>query len=571
MSLIESYNETIVRDNANHNKSFSGLQAYLAGEQLKEFALNQIAPVDAKSYKSGDLHIHNLDSGFRIPYCHGGSLMKLLMMGLKSGDISCRPAKHLDTAVDHIANYLIISQQEFSGAQAFGDFNTLLAPFIRADKLTYEEVKQCLQRLFYNLNFPTRCSFQTPFTNLTFNLFPPKMLADLPAIVGGKNMDSSLADYTDEADMITTAACDILLEGDGTGRPLTFPIPTLNLTHRANQNSMAYEKILESVVKLGSWYFMNYIGSGIDENNVRAMCCRLNLNLAELSAARGLWNMGDGTGSLGVVSLNAGRLGYLTRKGVDIYNALDELLARARRILMVKRRLVTESYNEGNMPLAAYYDLNLDHYFNTIGLIGLNEMFMNLDGYGLFCHVVEAGEILDYINTKLKQFQGEDEILYNLEMTPGEGSCYSLALKDHKTYPDIKTQGPEEAPYYSTLLTPPSENIDWLYRAAEESKLLPKFSGGTVFRMYLAREDDPDHTREIINRLAENTIPYFDFTPTIAYCPKCQVREVSTEPRCKCGGTREIWSRVVGYVRPVAKWNAGKQAEYSSRNYVEYG
>lgn len=572
--MIENYltkNDEIVRDNANHNKSFSGLQAYLAGEQIKEYALSLLDPEDRKLFEAGALHIHNLDA-WTVPYCHGGSLTKLLALGINSGGMHCSPAKHLDTAVDHIANYLIISQQEFAGAQALSDFNSLLAPFIRKDNLNDTEIKQCLQRLIYNVNFPSRSNFQTPFVNLTFNLNCPRMLENLPAIIGGKPRDDTYADYLEEEHRIAKIFAELLIGGDATGRPFTFPIPTLNLTKRVDQNSEAYTAIIESIVKTGSWYTMNYIGSGIDENNIRALCCRLTLNLKELVQAGGLWNIGDGVGSQGVVSLSLPRLGYLMRKGSSIYDALDGLLASARRILQVKRRLVTKTYNDEYLPFAKYYGLNLDHYFNTIGLIGLNEMWLNIDGYGTFCHIKESADILDYINSRLRKFQEEDGILYNLEMTPGEGACSSLARKNLIEYPDIKTLGGPEEPYYTTLLTNPAENVEWMYRAEEESKLLPKFSGGTVFRTYLAREDNVEHTKWLIKYLAAMTIPYFDFTPTIAYCPTCQIQEISPRPSCpKCGGPRELWSRVVGYIRPVNKWSNAKQAEFRARTYMEYG
>ena len=575
MTYVEDYlvNSTLIsKDNANHNISFSGLQSYIASEILKKHALNLLESGDSKLHLDGAIHIHNLDSGFLAGYCHGGSLIALLTKGIKCGDISSGKAKHLDTVVDHIANYLIMSQQEWMGAQSLSDFNTLLAPFVRKDRLSRKQVKQCLQRLIYNLNFPSRASFQTPFTNLTFNLNCPQQVAGLEVITGDEGSSSTYEEYQEEEFLITEVFTDILLEGDSTGRPFTFPIPTLNLTKKVDIESETFKKILEAEVKLGSFYFSNYIGTNIEEDTIRSMCCRLQLDTRELSKAFGLWNMADGTGSLQVVSLNLGRLGYLVKKGLDLYEELDKLLDSARRILLVKREIVSKSFKDGYMPLARFYNINFDHYFNTIGMVGLNEMWMNINGFGTYGNLKETSDFLDYINQKLKKFQEKDKTLYNLELTPGEGSCTRLASLDKKAYPDIITQGDEENPYYTTLLTSPHEEIFWEFRMRAEAELLPKFSGGTVYRTYLAREDEPEHLKYILKKIVNTTIPYFDFTPTVSFCPKCGNREVGAYTSCrKCNSPTDIYSRVIGYVRPLSKWSVGKQAEFWDRKYANFG
>lgn len=574
---IENYlndADSITRDNANHNPSFSGLQAYVASEILKEDFLSKLEEIDVKLFKSGAIHIHNCSEGGRIFYCHGGSLLNLLLLGIKCGDITSKPPRHADTAIDHIVNYLMMITQENSGAVALSDFNTLLAPFIRKDRMGYAAVKQNIQRLMFNLGFPSRKAFQNPFSNLTFNLRCPKYFADMPAIIGGKEQDSTYADYQQESDLILDAFSEIQSEGDGSGRPFTFPIGTLNLVKNADYGSETWKKILETNTKTGAYYFMNYRGSGIDENSVRALCCRLQISTSELAQASGLWNAASGTGSTGVVSLNLGRVGYQINRGGDKYKIIDSLLESARRILLVKRRLIADTFSRGLLPLSKFYGININHYFNTIGIIGLNEYFLNQEkmdnSFGTYTHIPESEKLLDYINARLKQFQEEDRILYNLEQTPGEGSCTRFAALDRKLYPDITTLGTADAPYYSTLLTPPSDNIFWRARMDAESKLLYKFSGGTVFRMYLAREDEPEAVGKLINFISERRIPYFDFSPTMSYCPAEEKRWVGKDEKCPtCGGATEIWSRVVGYVRPTYKWSKGKRAEFEARNYIE--
>jgi ribonucleoside-triphosphate reductase len=575
VSLINRYHaqsETIVKDNANFNIAFSGMQSYISAQTFKQHAFNLLDDEDHKLIDDGAIYLHNTSEGMQIPYCMGLSLPALLMQGIQCAGITSNPAKHMDTIIDHCINYLFMMTDEASGAIALGDFNSLLAPFVHYDGLNYHQVKQNIQRFVFSVNYPIRSNFQSAFTNLTFNLRCPKQLAEMPVIIGGKPQDRTYADFENEADMIFETFLDVIMAGDGDGRPMTFPLPTVNLVKDVDKDSNIYKKILDNVQRLGSLYFMNFTNGFIDEDTVRAMCCRLNLNLEELSKARGSWNTFSGTGSLGIVTLNMSRIGYLARHGVDLYRNIDHLLQSARRILNLKRKIVQRNFDAGLMPFSKFYHLNLNHYFNTIGVLGFNELFVNLNDcpiLGIVPSQKEAGEILDYINAKLRQFQIEDGVLYNLEMIPGESSSGELAWKDKQKYPDIFTQGTDENPYYTTLLSPPNDVIFWTFRAEYEAELLPKFSGGTTHRIYLAREDTLDSVEFMIDTIASKTIPYFDFTPTIAYCPKCQKREISIEEFCStCGGRNELYSRVVGYIRPVVKWAKHKQQEFRDRAYI---
>ena len=575
LTLLDEYDknaEQITRSNANYNVSFSGKQSYVISKILKEYAINQLEEEERRHWRDGDYYIHNLSEGMQVIYCLGGSLLSLLQKGLSCGGVSSKPAKHFDSAVDQLVNYLMIATQEVSGAVAFSDFNTLLSPFIKYDGLTEKQVKQILQRMVFNLSFPSRKAFQNPFSNLSFNLNCPKYFSNMPTIICGEPQDSTYADYEDEANLITRMFTDVLLDGDGVGRQFTFPIPTMNLTWKTDFTTETFNKVLTSVAKLGSYSFMNYRGTNIDENGVRAMCCRLNLSLKELSQARGLWNIGDGTGSLCVVTLNLGRLGYLVNGGANIFDWVDVLLDSARKIFSKKRSIVKKSFEMGYFPLLSYFDLNLDHFFNTIGIVGLNEMYMNIDGYGLFGHVDDATKFLDHINKKLRIFQEEDGVLYNLEMTPAEESANRLAAKDIKQFPDIITQGTRDIPYYTSMLVPPSDNIYWGFKMEAEARLMPKFSGGTVHRLFIAREDSINSIRHILKDVSDHTIPYFDFTPTVSYCPICRTRKVGVIVKCsECGSRTEIFSRVVGYVRKVSKWSDARQNEFWNRKYVNFG
>ncbi|MEM2926236.1 MAG: ribonucleoside triphosphate reductase [Candidatus Bathyarchaeia archaeon] len=572
MALIEDYlsrSHWRIKENANFNYSYSGLLSFVANSYLMDYHLKAMPHEVAEAHKSGDIHVHNLESGGLIPYCHGGSLLTLIKKGIRSPTIVSRPAKHFSAIVDHIANYFLISQNEFSGAQAFSDFDTLVAPFVAFDHLSYREVKQNLQKLVYNLNFTSRQSFQSPFTNLTFNLGCPRTLRDAHAIIGGVEVEDTYSSFQDEIEMINEAMAEIYMERDGSGRPFTFPIPTVNITKSFPWDSQGAEKIFEADSKVGSYYFMNYLGSGIEENTVRSMCCRLLIDTTQLAPPGGLFLAQEGTGSLGVVTINLPRIGFLAKDDADFFELLDARIDLAKRYLIWKADRISKSLEAGLLPFAREYGFCPDSYFRTIGILGLNECCINFIGQPL-SKAVDLGEkILLHIRERLKEAQAETGKPFNLEQTPAEGSCYRLALLDRKAYPGIFTQGSEEAPYYTSVLIPTLEEISLAERLRIEERLLPLFTGGTVFRIHLGEALDPGTAKKLIRRIAENyRIPYIDLGAVLSVCVNDGSMVYGVVEKCGvCGSPTEIYARVVGYYRPTFKWNPGKQREFMDRRY----
>ncbi len=570
MTLIEDYlgkSTWRIKENANFNYSYSGLLSYIANSYLTEFALKSMPPEAAEAHGSGDIHIHNLESGSLIPYCHGGSLFNLIKVGIRSPTVSSNPAKHFSAIVDHIANYFLISQNEFSGAQAFADFDTLTAPFVAYDHLDFKETKQCLQKLVFNLNFTSRQSFQSPFTNLTFNMVCPKSLREEKAVVGGVETQDTYADFQDEIELINTAMAEIYTDRDAAGRPFTFPIPTLNITRNFPWDSEAVERIFEADAKVGSYYFMNYVGSGIEENSVRSMCCRLLIDTRQLAPPGGLFVAREGTGSIGVVTINMGRVGYLARAETDYFERLDHLLELAKTQLMFKAEMIDRSFKNGLLPFAEIYGFCPDSYFRTIGLVGLNESCVNFLGLPLSKSVGFVEKVLLHVRDRLRGFQAETGKPFNLEETPAEGSCHRLALLDRKQFGDIYTQGTLDSPYYTSVLVPTNEEIGLVDRIGVEEQLLPLFTGGTVFRVLLGEAPGSSAAKKLVRRITESSrIPYLDLGAVLSVCPKDRTVVYGVKETCDiCHGQTEIYARVVGYYRPTYKWNPGKQREFADR------
>jgi ribonucleoside-triphosphate reductase len=558
------------KENSNFNFSYSGLLAHIANKKMADYSLEKnVGKEERDAHKNGDLHIHNLESGMLIPYCCGGSLLGLLQSGVKSAEISSKPAKHLDTVVDHITNYFYMNQLDFCGAQSLSDFDTLVAPFIRADNLSYDVVKQNIQRLVFGLNFTSRQAMQTPFTNLTFNMGCPKNLENTPVIVGGKLQDSTYNDYQDEIELINKAFAEVLLERDSCGNPFAFPIPTLNLTKRIDWDSDAMQMIMEENRHLGSYMFMNYCGSGISEDTIRAMCCRLQINTKELASARGSWNIGDGTGSIGVISLNMGRCGYLANKYEDLYGRIYKLIMYAKNVLTKKRVLIQKSLDNNFLPFAKFYGVNLDHYFSTIGVVGLNEMTLNYTGNVLSEEEKLVKDTLLYMRKILSEVQEETGCLWNLEMTPAEGCSYRLARNDREMFTDIKTLGTKNKPYYSAMLIPPSQEIGIFDKLRIEEQLLPLFSGGTICRTYLGCLPERESLVSFIKKIASTKIPYFDTTNVFSICDSDKKTFIGVHEKCpECGSSTSVFDRVVGYYRKSSKYNAGKKQEFEDRKRV---
>ena len=559
-----------IKENSNFSYSWSGLLSHVADNTMANYTLRNMPKESSKAHRRGDIHIHDLNS-YWIPYCHGGDLLHILSTGIRSASITSKPAKHLDTAVDHIVNYIYMSQLEFAGAQALSDINTLLAPFVHYDKLGRKAVKQSVQRLIYNLNFESRQAFQTPFSNFSFNVTVPQYFKEMPVVIGGEMQDRTYAEFADESDLILEEFCDILLEKDANNRPFTFPIPTINLINGVDWSSPTISKVLKVSSELGSFYYMNYVGTGIPEDTVRAMCCRLMLDMDDLPPGGGLWNFSGGTGSLGVVSLNMSRLGYLSKSEDDLFDRLDHLLDVSKDFLMFKDKHIRKSLHKGLLPFSKFYGLNLDRYFRTIGVIGLNEMCEN------FLHVPIinepesvpfVGKVLTHIRDWTKRTQGRTKKLWNLEMTPGEGSSYRLARIDKNKYKNIYTLGTKNAPYYTTLIVPPLYDVPMTKLAIEE-QLLPIFTGGTVSRNYIGEKVPVQGIRTFVEFLTGKNLPYFDITATFGVCNKCNHFAPGVDTVCpKCGDNMDVYSRVVGYYRQSSKYNVGKLQEFKDRTYL---
>jgi ribonucleoside-triphosphate reductase len=558
------------RENANTNESFSNMQNFISSNILANDFLSSLPFKHRKAHQEALIHIHNLESGGYVPYCCGHNLKTLIMAGMKTMTINSRPAKHLDSLTDQIMNWLFCSQQEFAGAQSFSDFDTLVAPFVRKEKLSFSRVKQQMQKLVYNLNMTMRSASQTPFTNLSLNYGTPRFLKDEDAIVGGESSGFKYSDCLDEIYMVDRALNEVMLEKDPNGVPFTFPILTINLSKRFDWKSEEARLMAVNASDVGSYYWMNYIGSGISEDTIRSMCCRLNIDMSQLSGPSGLWNTGEGTGSLGVVTINFPRLGF-DSKGKDekvLFEKLEDRLEMALYILNIRKERI-KKYFKMMMPFNMLNGWSMRTYYITIGVIGLNEMCLNYLGTDITKNIDFVVKVLEFLREWSKKKQEETKQLINVEMIPGEGASYRLAYVDRKLHQDIVTLGTNRAPYYSALLIPPSLGLDILDRLPMEEKVLPLFTGGTIFRVFLGeKRPEPEVVLDLLKKISNSRIPYFDLTSTYSVCKKegktfRGVKEVCPE----CKSPTEIFSRVVGYYRPVSKFNIGKVEEFKDRKY----
>ncbi len=572
--LVEGYiskEDWRVKENSNTDYSFSGLMLYTAGEMIGEYVLNNIYSKEiSDAHKKGYFHIHDLAFGI-IPYCAGWYLKDLLLRGFGGvpGKISARPPKHLDTAVAQIVNFLGTMQMEFAGAQAFSSVDTYLAPFIRADNLSYREVKQNMQRLIYGLNIPSRWGSQTPFTNFTFDLVPPKDLGKEHAVFGGKELSSTYDEYQEEMDIINRAFIEIMMEGDANGRIFTFPIPTYNLLPEFDWDSEIASLLFKMTAKYGTPYFQNYIGSDLDPMSIRAMCCRLQLDINELRRrGNGLFGSGELTGSIGVVTINLNRLGYEAKDEDEFFEKLRKYMDLAKESLEIKREIINENLHRNLLPYTKIYLGHFKNHFSTIGLIGMHEALMNLFGYGI--QEVEglkfAIKTLQFMRDVIRHYQDETGNLYNLEATPAEGSSYRLARLDKKLYSDIYVSGNDEPYLTNSTWLPADYKVSIIEALAHQEVLQTLYTGGTVFHAYLGERVGSESAKSLTKKIAYNTkIPYFTLTPTFSICPKHGYIP-GEHWRCPyCGKETEVYSRVVGYFRPVQKWNDGKKEEFKMR------
>ncbi len=560
-----------VNENANMTHSFQGLMLHLSGTIQARYALEKYPEEIRAAHEHGYFHIHDLSFGL-AGYCAGWSLRDLLIEGFNLEGRSCAgPARHFDSILGQMVNFLGTLQNEWAGAQAFNNVDTYLAPFIRHDNLNYDDVLQMMQKFVFNLNTTSRWGGQSPFTNLTFDLKCPNHIANEAVIIGGKLQDSTYGEYEQEMQWINKAFLEVMLAGDYHKRIFSFPIPTYNITSDFPWETEIGELLLQMTAKYGAPYFQNFINSDIKPEDVRSMCCRLQMDLRELrNKVGGLFGAGDLTGSIGVVTLNLPKLAYLSEGEEDFLDQVEQYAEMAKDSLEFKRKMVNENLERGMFPWTRRYLKNgFKAHFSTIGLVGGHEACLNLLGKGI---ETPAGirlmqRTLNHLRKVTSRFQEETGNLYNLEATPAEGTSYRLAKIDRNLYADIQTSG-NGTPYYTNSTTlPVGQSSDIIYALEHQNELQPLYTGGTVFHTYLgeAVTDTKALKNFIVRALTKTKIPYISITPTFSICKSHGYIAGEQEQCPECGGETEVYTRVVGYYRPVSQWNKGKQAEYADR------
>ncbi len=575
-----------INENSNMDYSLQGLNNYISSEISKTYWLNEIYPPEVRNaHSGGDFHIHDLS--LLSVYCVGWDLYDLLTEGFRgvSGKVESKPAKHLRSALGQVVNFFYTLQGEAAGAQAFSNFDTLLAPFIRYDGLQYEEVEQALQEFIFNINVPTRVGFQTPFTNVTLDVQVPSYYAEKSVIIGGEFQDATYSEFQPEMDMFNRAFLKVMAMGDAKGRVFTFPIPTYNVTKDFDWDDPKLAGLWEMTAKYGVPYFSNFINSDMSPEDSRSMCCRLRIDNRELEKrGGGLFGSNPLTGSVGVVTINMPRIGYLSETDEEFLDRLGRLMDVARESLEIKRK-VLESFTENNLyPYTKYYlrsvkqrfDQYWKNHFSTIGLLGMNEACINLFGKDI---TTEEGQrftlkVMDFMRERLVRYQEETGNNYNLESTPAEGTTYRLARLDKEKHPDIICADEENIreknaePFYTNSTQLPVNFTDDVFEALDlQDEIQCKYTGGTVFHTYAGeRISDPRAVKSLIQKICTNYhLPYVTFTPTFSVCPVHGYIAGEQGVCSTCGEECEIYSRVVGYLRPVKQWNKGKQEEYNLR------
>jgi len=584
LETIDSYineKDWQIKENANMAFSLQGLNHYLTSAGTKRYWLNKIYPEEIRrAAMDGDFHIHNLDT--LSTYCCGWDLYDLLLKGFGGvpTKVESKPPKHLRTALGQLVNFFYTLQGESAGAQAVSSFDTLLAPFIRYDNLNYQQVKQAMQEFIFNCAVPTRVGFQTPFLNITLDIKPSPTLVNQPVIIGGKPQKETYGEFQEEMNMLNQAFAEVMTEGDASGRVFTFPIPTINITRDFEWDNPALEKIWEMTAKFGIPYFANFIQSDMKPEDVRSMCCRLRLNNKELyHRGGGLFGSNPLTGSIGVVTINMPRIGYLSKTKKEFFERLGEVMDLARESLEIKRKALDNFMEKGLYPYSKFYLAGIKkirgsywgNHFSTIGLVGMNEALLNFIGVniGTAKGIKFALETLDFMRERLKKYQNETGNLYNLEATPAESTAYRLAKLDKKKYPKIITAG-EKEPYYTNSTQLPVDFTDDLFEALKlQDKLQTKYTGGTVLHGFLGeRLLEGESAKQLVRKVFENfRLPYFTLTPTFSICPQhgYMPGEHFTCPKCTIEQPCEVYSRIVGYLRPVQQWNKGKKEEFRDR------
>ncbi|MCK9230985.1 MAG: ribonucleoside triphosphate reductase [Syntrophales bacterium] len=593
VDLVDQYlkkTDWKINENSNMDFSLQGLNNYISSEVSKVYWLNKIYTPEIKQAQvSGDFHIHDLS--LLSVYCVGWDLYNLLLEGFRgaSGKVESRPARHLRSALGQVVNFFYTLQGEAAGAQAFSNFDTLLAPFIRYDGLSRQEVRQALQEFIFNINVPTRVGFQTPFTNVTLDVRVPSFYANQNVIVGGEPRAETYGDFQEEMNLFNRAFLEVMAEGDAKGRVFTFPIPTYNITKDFDWDDKNLEYLWEMTAKYGVPYFSNFINSDMNPEDARSMCCRLRIDNRELEKrGGGLFGSNPLTGSIGVITINMPRIGYLSGTEEEFLQRLDRLMVMAKDSLETKRK-VLESYTEGCLyPYTKHYLAGIrerfgeywKNHFSTIGLVGMNEATLNFMGVSIGDPrgLEFARRVLDYMRDRLVDFQRETGNNFNLEATPAEGTSYGLARLDRRKYPDIifangRLSGSpgsvlEREVFYTNSTQLPVNYTDDIFEALDlQDDIQTRYTGGTVFHIFAGeRTQDPGTIKSLIRKICRDyRLPYFTFSPTFSVCGNHGYLPGEKKHCPSCGEACEVYSRVVGYLRPVKQWNKGKQAEYGMR------
>ena len=588
INLMDEYLEQRtwqVNENSNMAFSLQGLNNYISSEISKTYWLSKIYPPEIRfAHLNGDLHIHDLN--ILSAYCVGWDLYDLLLEGFKGaeGKVESRPARHFRSALGQVVNFFYTLQGETAGAQAFSNFSTLLAPFIRYDKLSYKEIKQALQEFIFNCNVPTRVGFQTPFINVTLDLTIPKYYADQGIVIGGKLQRETYKEFQREMDLFNRAFTEVLTDGDAKGRVFTFPIPTYNITKDFNWDNPNLNGLWGMTAKYGIPYYSNFVNSDMKPEDARSMCCRLRLDTRKLEKrGGGLFGANPLTGSIGVVTINMSRLGYFSKDEDGFLKRLEHLMNLAKTSLEIKRKILEMFTEKGLYPYTKFYLRTVKqrfgkywkNHFSTIGLIGMNEACLNLFGENIASDRSRAFtlKVLDFMRDKLLKFQEETNNNYNLEATPAEGASYRLARIDKKKYPEIICGNEQEykrgaEPFYTNSTQLPVNFTDDVFEALDlQDEIQTKYTGGTVLHFFVGEQiKDIRVIKNLVRRICENYhLPYFTITPTFSICPTHGYLSGVYELCPQCKAKTEVYSRVVGYLRPISQWNKGKKEEFKIR------
>lgn len=532
-----------VKENSNISYSSSGLLMHLSGTLIAHYVLNRLYPHEiSQAHSNGDFHIHDLSMGI-MGYCAGWSLKQILLEGFNGvpGKMDSVPPKHLNSVIWMMINFVGTLQNEWAGAQAFSSFDTYLAPFVKSDNLSYDETKQCVQAFVFNMNIPSRWGGQTPFSNITLDWVVPEDMKDKKALIAGNEADFTYGDCQKEMDMINKAFIEVMMAGDAKGRIFTFPIPTYNITRDFEWDNENANLLFEMAAKYGTPYFQNFVNSDLNPGDVRSMCCRLQMDMRELrNKTGGLFGSGELTGSLGVVTINLPRIGYLSKTEDEFFHKLEHLMDLAEESLEIKRKIVQKNIDDGFMPYTKRYLGNLNNHFSTIGIVGMNEALMNFFGEDAQIYTEKgkafAEKVLDFMRGRISEYQEKTGHIYNLEATPAEGTSYRLAKIDKEKYPEIITQG-KETPYYTNSTQLPVGYTEDVFEALElQDSLQIRYTGGTVLHGFLGeRVSNPETCKQLVKRVAYNfRLPYFTITPTFSVCPKHGYIEGEHEYCPKC-------------------------------------